>query len=146
MFYERKILEKMNTVPQETQREWEEKGILSPSHPTCPYRNIICRFGDKWSLLILYVLSESETPLRFSALERSIPDISSRVLSTCLRDLEADDLIARKLYAEVPPKVEYSLTPLGQSLMPHLLSLTAWALDNFDHIVKHRAAYKKEKK
>jgi DNA-binding HxlR family transcriptional regulator len=123
-------------------QQWEEKGILSPDHPTCPYRNIICRFGDKWSLLILYVLNNAEAPLRFSALERSIPDISSRVLSSCLRDLEADDLIQRKLYAEVPPKVEYSLTPLGRSLMPHLLSLTSWALENFNHIVEHRAQYK----
>jgi DNA-binding HxlR family transcriptional regulator len=129
------------STSEKTKEEWEQEGILSPNHPTCPYRNILCRFGDKWSLLILYVLHNAEDPLRFSALERSIPDISSRVLSTCLRDLEADDLIHRKLYPEVPPKVEYSLTPLGQSLMPHLLALTSWALENFDHIVKHRAKY-----
>jgi DNA-binding HxlR family transcriptional regulator len=77
-------------------------------------------------------------------LEKSIPDISSRVLSSCLRSLEADDLIARKVYPEVPPKVEYSLTPLGKSLMPHLLSITAWAIENFDHIVNHRAMYEKK--
>jgi DNA-binding HxlR family transcriptional regulator len=132
------------TTENQSQKQWEKEGILSPHHPTCPYRNIICRFGDKWSLLILYVLHSAEAPLRFSKLERSIPDISSRVLSTCLRDLEADDLIARKLYPEVPPRVEYTLTPLGQSLMPHLLSLTSWALENFDHIVKHRAKYSRK--
>ncbi len=132
------------TTENQSQKQWEKEGILSPNHPTCPYRNIICRFGDKWSLLILYVLHSAEAPLRFSTLERSIPDISSRVLSTCLRDLEADDLIARKLYPEVPPRVEYTLTPLGQSLMPHLLSLTSWALENFDHIVKHRAKYSRK--
>jgi DNA-binding HxlR family transcriptional regulator len=59
--------------------------------------------------------------------------------------LEADDLISRKVYPEVPPKVEYSLTPLGRSLMPHLLSITAWAIEHFDHIVSHRAKYGKEK-
>jgi DNA-binding HxlR family transcriptional regulator len=129
---EKKVVEKMT-----------REGILSPEHPSCPFRNIITRFGDKWSLLILYVLNSSEEPLRFNMLEKSIPDISSRVLSSCLRSLEADDLIARKVYPEVPPKVEYSLTPLGKSLMPHLLSITAWAIENFDHIVNHRAMYEK---
>ncbi len=132
------------TTTNDTKKQWEQDGILSPTHPTCPYRNIICRFGDKWSLLILYVLHSAEGPIRFSTLERSIPDISSRVLSTCLRDLEADDLISRHLYPEVPPRVEYALTPLGRSLMPHLLSLTSWAIEHFDHIVKHRAAYRKD--
>jgi DNA-binding HxlR family transcriptional regulator len=120
-------------------------GILSPDYPSCPFRNIITRFGDKWSLLILYVLHSAGEPLRFSTLERGIPDISSRVLSSCLRSLEADDIIARKVYPEVPPKVEYSLTPLGETLMPHLMSLTAWAIENFDHIVAHRAGFEKSK-
>jgi DNA-binding HxlR family transcriptional regulator len=118
-------------------------GILSPDYPTCPFRNIISRFGDKWSLLILYVLNSAENPLRFSELERSIPDISSRVLSSCLRALEADDLVSRKVYAEVPPRVEYSLTELGNTLMPHLNALTAWAIEHFDHVISHRAKYQK---
>jgi DNA-binding HxlR family transcriptional regulator len=118
-------------------------GILSPDYPTCPFRNIISRFGDKWSLLILYVLNSAENPLRFSELERSIPDISSRVLSSCLRALEADDLVSRKMYAEVPPRVEYSLTELGVTLMPHLNALTAWAIEHFDHVISHRAKYQK---
>jgi DNA-binding HxlR family transcriptional regulator len=119
----------------------EENGILSPDYPTCPFRNIISRFGDKWSLLILYVLNNAGGPIRFSELERNIPDISSRVLSSCLRTLEADDLVARKVYPEVPPKVEYSLTRLGTTLMPHLEALTQWAIENFDHVVAHRARY-----
>jgi DNA-binding HxlR family transcriptional regulator len=133
MVKDKKVVEKMT-----------REGILSPEHTSCPFRNVITRFGDKWSLLILYVLNSSESPLRFNMLEKSIPDISSRVLSSCLRSLEADDLIARRVYPEVPPKVEYSLTPLGQSLMPHLLSITAWAIENFDHIVNHRAKYEKK--
>ena len=60
-------------------------GILAPDYPTCPFRNVITRFGDKWSLLILYVLHTSGAPIRFNELEKSIPDISSRVLSSCLR-------------------------------------------------------------
>jgi DNA-binding HxlR family transcriptional regulator len=113
-------------------------GLLSSDYPTCPFRNIITRFGDKWSLLILYVLHTAGQPLRFSELERGIPDISSRVLSSCLRALEADDLVARKAYAEVPLRVEYSLTELGLTLMPHLCALTQWAIDNFDHVIQHR--------
>jgi DNA-binding HxlR family transcriptional regulator len=120
-----------------------DDGILSREYPTCPFRNIISRFGDKWSLLILYNLSTNETPMRFSELERSIPDISSRVLSTCLRALEADDLVHREIYPEVPPRVEYSLTELSRSLIPHLNALTAWAIEHFDHVIAHRKMYSK---
>lgn len=119
-------------------------GILAPDYPTCPFRNVITRFGDKWSLLILYVLHTSGEPIRFSELERCIPDISSRVLSSCLRTLEADDLVSRKIYPVVPPKVEYSLTEVGKSLIPHLQALTSWAIDNFNHVIEHRAKYNKK--
>ncbi len=118
-----------------------KEGVLAPDFPVCPFRNIISRFGDKWSLLILYVLYNRQEAIRFSDLERAIPDISSRMLSSCLRALEADDLVNRKLYPEVPPRVEYSLTELAQSLIPHLQGLTMWAIENFDHVIAHRAAY-----
>jgi DNA-binding HxlR family transcriptional regulator len=131
-------------APQAEQKAKPADGILSADYPLCPFRNVISRFSDKWSLLILYVLSSSERPLRFSELERQIADISSRVLSSCLRTLEADDLVSRKVYPEVPPKVEYSLTPLGRTLIPHLVSLTNWAIENFDHVVAHRARYEKK--
>lgn len=121
-------------------------GILSPDFPTCPFRNIITRFGDKWSLLILYVLYKNGNPIRFSELERNIPDISSRVLSSCLRTLEADNLVNRKIYPVVPPKVEYSLTELSKTLIPHLEGLTSWAIENFDQITKHRAKYNRKNK
>jgi DNA-binding HxlR family transcriptional regulator len=118
--------------------------LVEPNYPTCPFRNILSRIGDKWSLLILYLLNASERPLRYGELEKSISDISSKMLSASLRSLEADDLIARKVYAEVPPKVEYSLTPLGSSLMPHVIALTTWATEHFDHIIAHREQYKKK--
>ncbi len=126
-----------------SKNEPAKDGIMSSDYPTCPFRNIITRFGDKWSLLILYVLNASKQPLRFSELERSIPDISSRVLSSCLRVLEADDLVSRKIYPEVPPRVEYALTPLSTSLVPHLNALTQWAIENFDHVLAHRKKYTK---
>lgn len=96
---------------------------------TCPVRNIIARFSGKWSILILCVLSENETT-RFNALGRIIPDISPKVLAATLKTLEADRLIKRELYPEVPPRVEYSLTDKGRSLMPIINSLIKWAVDN----------------
>ncbi|MDE7024544.1 MAG: helix-turn-helix transcriptional regulator [Paramuribaculum sp.] len=92
----------------------------------CPIRNVISRFSGKWSLLILYILSENSST-RFNAIGRAIPDISPKVLSATLKTLETDRLITRKLYAEIPPRVEYSLTEKGRSLMPILHSLMEWA-------------------
>lgn len=102
----------------------------------CPIRNILSRFSGKWSLLILCVLSENSST-RFNEISKAIPDISSKVLSDTLKNLEADGLINRCLYAEIPPRVEYSLTPMAQDLMPILSQLIKWALDNFSSF-KHR--------
>lgn len=103
----------------------------------CPVRNVIARFGNKWALLVILVLSENE-PLRYNELMRKIPDISSRVLSNTLRTLEADGLVIRKIYQEVPPRVEYSLTETGVSVVPIILQLTEWAQKNMKTIIEHR--------
>lgn len=100
---------------------------------SCPVRNIIARFSGKWSILVLCVLAENEAT-RFNEVGKAIPDISPKVLTDTLKNLESAGLVARKLYAEIPPKVEYSLTELGKSLMPHIESLVGWAIDNFDAI------------
>lgn len=99
----------------------------------CPVRNVIARFSGKWSILVLCVLSENEMT-RFNEIGRSIPDISPKVLTDTLKNLEAAGLIARKIYAEIPPKVEYSLTELGKSLMPHIEGLVRWAIENFEPV------------
>lgn len=106
----------------------------------CPIRNVVARFGDKWSLLVLLVI-DSEGVIRFNELGRKIPDISTRVLSATLRTLEADGLIARKVYPQVPPKVEYSLTDTGRSLVPLIMQLTEWARKNMKSVLNHREAY-----
>lgn len=98
---------------------------------SCPVRNVVSRFSGKWSMLVLCVLAENETT-RFNAIGKAIPDISPKVLTDTLKHLEADGLIARQLYAEIPPRVEYSLTELGRSLMPHLSGLIGWALEHFN--------------
>ena len=100
---------------------------------SCPVRNVISRFSGKWSMLVLCVLAENEAT-RFNAIGKAIPDISPKVLSDTLKNLEADGLISRKLYAEIPPRVEYSLTDLGRSLMPLLNQLISRAVQNFNHI------------
>ena len=99
----------------------------------CPVRNVLARFSGKWSMLVLCVLAENETT-RFNGIAKAIPDISPKVLTETLKNLEGDNLITRKLYAEIPPRVEYSLTPLGHSLMPNLAGLISWAVEHFDEI------------
>lgn len=106
----------------------------------CPIRNVVARFGDKWSLLVLLVIN-NEGVVRFNELGRIIPDISTRVLSSTLRTLEADGLIDRKVYAQVPPKVEYSLTDTGKSLIPLIRQLTEWARANMQNVLNHRRGY-----
>ncbi len=103
----------------------------------CPVRNVVARFGNKWALLVILVLSENG-PIRFNELGRKIPDISSRVLSATLRTLDADGLIVRDFYQEVPPRVEYSLSETGRSLVPIILQLTEWAQKNMKTIIDHR--------
>lgn len=118
-------------------RKKEEKNTIIE---ICPVRNVIARFGNKWALLVILILSEHEV-LRFSELGKLIPDVSSRVLSGTLRTLEADGLVNRKVYPEVPPKVEYSLTETGHSLVPIIVQLTDWAQKHMKSIVKHREEF-----
>lgn len=111
----------------------------------CPIRNVVARFGDKWSLLVLLVINEAGI-VRFNELGRMIPDISTRVLSTTLKTLEADGLIDRKVYAQVPPKVEYTLTDTGRSLIPLIIQLTEWAQQHMKNVMTHRRRYESAKK
>lgn len=106
----------------------------------CPVRNVIARFGNKWALLTVLIIGEQGV-VRFNELSRLIPDVSSRVLSSTLRTLEADGFIDRKVYAVVPPKVEYQLTEVGKSLLPLIQQLTEWAQTNMKRVMNHRKEY-----
>ncbi len=108
----------------------------------CPVRNILARFGNKWALLVIIILSENKV-LRFNELGKLIPDISSRVLSGTLRTLEADGLVERTVYPTVPPKVEYRLTETGDSLVPLILQLTDWAQKHRKSIIRHREEFER---
>ena len=111
--------------------------IENEFYPDCPIRNILSRIGDKWSLLVLYILNQTPV-MRFSELQKAIPDISQKMLTVTLRTLEEDGFVKRKVYAEVPPRVEYSLTDRAVSLLPHVNSLIGWAKENMDAIMKDR--------
>jgi len=105
--------------------------------PDCPIRNILARIGDKWSLLVIYTLSQ-RTSMRFGELLRALPDISQKMLTVTLRMLEADGLVTRTAWLEIPPRVEYALTSRAQSLLPHVNALIAWAEEHMTAILDDR--------
>lgn len=112
----------------------------------CPIRNVLAHICGKWSLLVIYVMRQNDS-IRFNALNRAIPDISQKVLTSTLRSLETDGFVTRKIYAEVPPRVEYSLTDRARSFLPLVENMLVWAQDNMAGILKdrnkehHRADY-----
>lgn len=108
--------------------------------PDCPIRNVLARIADKWSLLALYTLNKADGPVRFNELGRQIPDISQKMLTATLRTLEEDGYVSRKIYPEVPPRVEYTLTDRAKSLLPHINALIGWALENMEDIIVGRKA------
>jgi len=106
----------------------------------CPVRNVVDRIGDKWSVLVLMVLEEGEV-LRFNEICGYINTISQKMLTVTLKTLEADGLVKRTVYPQIPPKVEYQLTPRGKSLLPHLHGLVNWAKNNMVDIKESREIF-----
>jgi DNA-binding HxlR family transcriptional regulator len=110
----------------------------------CPVRNVLDRFGDKWSILVLLILGGKDK-MRFTELNKEIGDVSQKMLTVTLRTLEADGLVKRSVYPEIPPRVEYEVTKLGKSLLPHINSLTQWANLHYNEIEKARKVFGKLK-
>jgi DNA-binding HxlR family transcriptional regulator len=106
----------------------------------CHAREMLVRIGDKWSVYVIHVLGDAGT-LRFNELRSRVSGISQRMLTVTLRGMERDGLIARKIYAEVPPRVEYSLTPLGATLRQLVRRLVEWSGAHLDEVDAARAAY-----
>lgn len=106
----------------------------------CPVRNVIDHIGDKWSVLVLMVLEEGNV-MRFNEIWGSIQTISQKMLAVTLKTLEADGLVKRTVYPQIPPKVEYELTERGKSLLPHLHGLVAWANENMAEIKESRELF-----
>lgn len=105
----------------------------------CPVRDVLDCIGDRWSLLALLVLADGT--LRFTEVKRAIGDISQRMLAQTLRNLERDGYVTREVHAAVPPKVEYTLTDLGESLLAKVTPLIRWADENHDRVRRARKAY-----
>ncbi len=114
-------------------------GAMCHSGQGVVVRDALERIGDKWTLLVVGMLEEK--PLRFTALRQAVPGISQRMLTLTLRHLERDGIVSRTAYAEVPPRVEYALTPLGERLLPPVVGLARWALDNETEIQQNRAEF-----
>lgn len=110
---------------------------INALYPDCPIRNILNRISDKWTLLVLYTLYGKES-MRFRDISAGLPDISQKMLVLTLRTLEADGLVSRKAFAEVPPRVEYCLTERAHSLFPIINELIEWAKAHMHAIILDR--------
>ena len=112
-----------------------------PDLADCPVRNVLDRISGKWRTLLLVTLTDGSR--RFGELKRALPDISQRMLTQSLRDLQRDGLVARRVYPAVPPSVDYRLTDLGRSLIEPLAGLIHWAEAQADAIAGAREAFDK---
>lgn len=111
----------------------------NPYLPGCPTRHILDRIGDKWTVLVVGVISD-ET-LRFSEVRRRVAGISQKMLTHTLREMERDGLVVRTVYPEVPVRVEYALTEAGQSLRAPLKALEEWSITHLGQILLARSEY-----
>jgi DNA-binding HxlR family transcriptional regulator len=116
--------------------------ILEKKHDPskCVIRTVLDRFGDKWSILVLMVLGDKKK-MRFNEINKYIDDISQKMLTVTLRSLEADGLVKRTIFPEIPPRVEYEITELGKSLVPHITNLATWAEENLAEISESRKKF-----
>ena len=125
-------------------RQVQERTSMLPSNLHVPedcraVSEVLDRIGDKWSVLVVVMLGDG--PKRFNELRRSIASISQRMLTLTLRGLERDGLVTRTLYATIPPRVDYNLTELGQSLLIPVDALGAWARQNRSKIQQARQRF-----
>jgi DNA-binding HxlR family transcriptional regulator len=119
--------------------------VRKPSEPEvfqadCPTQRVLETIADKWSVIVIYALSQQEAR-RYSELQRVIGGISQKMLTQTLRKLERDGLVVRHVYPVVPPRVEYSLTPLGETLTELLKDICQWAAMHWDEIEAARTHY-----
>ncbi|WP_079046137.1 winged helix-turn-helix transcriptional regulator [Carbonactinospora thermoautotrophica] len=117
----------------EGQPEW------NPYLKECPTRQVLDRIGDRWTVLVVGALRDG--PLRYTELARRIEGVSQKMLTATLRALERDGLVRRTVHPVIPPHVEYELTDLGQTLLPPLDALEAWALEHISDVLAARKRY-----
>jgi DNA-binding HxlR family transcriptional regulator len=123
-----------------------QRGPLDPaaickSSDPLAVRELLTKIGDKWTIFVILSLDLLGGRARFSELERSVPGISQRMLSTTLKALERDGLVTREVFAEVPPRVEYEIVALGKSLLRPTQGLVDWAKDNWRQVREAQSRY-----
>ena len=117
--------------------------MRDPSNPVCrTISTLLSRIGDKWTVLVVQTLGEGQK--RFNELRREIPSVSQRMLTLTLRNLERDGLVNRTVTPTIPPRVDYELTELGQSLQKPICGLATWATDNVEAIHRAQARFDAE--
>lgn len=114
-------------------------GQIGHSHPSCQLRDVLDRVGDKWSVLVLDLLGDGSK--RYSELQRTIEGISQRMLTLTLRSLERDGLVIRSVTPTSPPRVDYALTPVGETLSGQVAGLITWAEHHRQYVADARARY-----
>jgi DNA-binding HxlR family transcriptional regulator len=112
---------------------------IGADHPICKLRDVLDHIGDKWSVLLMHLLCGG--PKRYSELQRSIDGISQRMLTLTLRSLERDGLVSRAVTPTSPPRVDYSLTPVGETLSSHVAQLIEWAEGHREYVAISRITY-----
>ena len=117
-------------------RDGEQGDLFDPD---CPTRVVLDRIGDKWTVLIALLLSDG--PMRFTEVRRSVGRVAPKVLTQTLRRMERDGLVTRKIFAEVPPRVDYALTELGCSLIDPIAAIADWAEVHVGRITAAQAVY-----
>lgn len=121
-------------------RQLDPAAICRSSDPLA-VRELLTKIGDKWTIFIVLSLDLLGGRARFSELERAVPGISQRMLSTTLKALERDGLVVREVFPQVPPRVEYEITPLGKSLLGPTQGLVDWAKTNWEQVRAAQSAY-----
>lgn len=119
--------------------EWIAATAIAPVDTNCPVRGVLDRIADKWSMLLVMQLASG--PRRFNQLRREVPDISQKMLTQTLRELQRDGLVARRVFETNPPSVEYRLTELGESIIVPFGHLIRWASSRHGAIVKSRGVF-----
>ncbi len=112
-----------------------------PNSTSCPAQFAVDLFGGKWKTGILYQIAIASEPLRFNILRRKIPRITQKMLTQQLRQMERDGLVIRTFYAEVPARVEYTLSPLGETLVPIFETLCGWSGAHSEIVKEARTRY-----
>ena len=122
----------------QTQKKISEFLFSAPkkNYSLCPVKDVLHTLADKWSVLVLMLLGHHKT-LRFNEMKNNIDGISQKMLTVTLKTLESHGLVTRKMYPQIPPKVEYSITVMGEEFLQHLIVVINWACINNENLARN---------